>query len=233
MKLAVISDIHGNLAALDAVLEDISHEGVDAVFNLGDIVSGPLDAVAVAERLMPMGLATVRGNHDRFIAEGRDEDWHVDALARSALSEAQRAWLGNLPPTHSYEGVVLLTHGTPHSDSASWMDDNGARLSREHIEEQAVGQGHEVLLCGHTHQPRLIRLEDGRLVVNPGAVGLPLNIGAPDARYAVIEKRRAGWQADLKSVAYDHEAAARRADAMGLPRWGAAFRYGWATHHGL
>jgi diadenosine tetraphosphatase ApaH/serine/threonine PP2A family protein phosphatase len=105
--------------------------------------------------------------------------------------------------------------------------------SREHIEREARGFDHAVLLCGHTHVPRSLRLADGRLVVNPGSVGLPFEIGSPDARYAIIEKRRFGWNTELHAVAYDHEAAAKQALDKGYPRWADALTHGWASPKGL
>ncbi len=233
MKLAVISDIHGNLAALDAVLEDIGHERVDAILNLGDALSGPLDGPEVAARLMDIGTINVRGNHDRHILEGREKDWHVDAQVRAGLTSEQTAWLATHPATLLHEGVVLLTHGTPQSDSIGWMDEAASRRPRDFIEAQAEGVDAEVLLCGHTHVSRLMRVRGDRLLVNPGSVGLPFDIGAPDPRYAIIEKRRLGWHASLKSVHYDREAQARRADEMGLPVWAEAYREGWVLPKGL
>lgn len=229
MKLAVISDIHGNLAALEAVLDDIARQGVDVTVNLGDVLSGPLDALEVADRLMALDLPTVRGNHDRFIVDGREasKDWHVDSKARDGLNEGQRAWLAALPATHAIDDKVLLTHGTPASDLVGWLDDAATMRPQAFVEEQAAGHTYEVMLCGHTHVPRISRLADGRLVVNPGSVGLQFDLGYPDARYAVIERRRTGWHVALNSVPYDFETAARRADEMGLRHWAEAYRAGW------
>jgi diadenosine tetraphosphatase ApaH/serine/threonine PP2A family protein phosphatase len=89
------------------------------------------------------------------------------------------------------------------------------------------------LLCGHTHVPRSLRLGDGRLVVNPGSVGLPFEIGSPDARYAIVEKRRSGWNTELRAVAYDHPAAAKQALDRGYPYWAEALTWGWASPRGL
>lgn len=237
MKLAVISDIHGNLHALDAVLADIARQGVDATLSLGDFLSGPGDPAGVADRLMALDLPSVRGNHDRYIVDGRENDWHIDAMVRDTLNDAQAAWLASVPVTQVFEGEVLLSHGTPRDDNASFMDglvDGVSQLlSREHIEREAEGFDHAVLLCGHTHVPRSLRLGDGRLVVNPGSVGLPFEIGSPDARYGIIEKRNAGWNTELRTVAYDHFAAARLAEARGYPRWAEALMHGWASPRGL
>lgn len=237
MRLAVLSDVHGNLHALDAVLEDIARQGVDETVALGDFLSGPSDPVGVADRFIEIGMPSVRGNHDRFITDGRADDWHIDALVRGMLDDTQRAWLAALPATLVYEQSVFLCHGTPRSDNSAFMDGTvGAvptMLPREHIEAEAQGFDHEVLLCGHTHVPRSLRLADGRLVVNPGSVGLPFEIGSPDARYAIIEKRRTGWNTELRAVAYDHEAAARQALDRGYPKWAEALTWGWASPRDL
>lgn len=229
MRLAVVSDIHGNLHALDAVLEDIARQGVDATLGLGDFLSGPCDPIGVADRLIALDMPCVRGNHDRFITDGREDDWDIDAMVRDALDARQSQWLAAVPATRVFEEVVFLCHGTPRDDNAFFLDDtSGPRMmSREHIEAEAAGIGQEVILCGHTHLPRSLRLNDGRLVVNPGSVGLPLRIGSPDARYAIIERRRAGWTSELRTLAYDHTAAAQQASDRGYPRWAEALRTGW------
>ena len=232
MKLAVISDIHGNLHALDAVLEDIEGQGVDQTIALGDFLSGPYDPAGVADRLMGLDLPSVRGNHDRFIVDGRDDDWEIDVLARNALSAAQREWLASMPATAKV-GDVFLCHGTPASDMVLWLtgiDDDGKAFyrSQDSIEREARGVDAEVLVCGHTHIARTLRLSDGRLVVNPGSVGMTLAIGSPAAHYAIIEKRASGWRSSLIAVPYDHEAAAQQARGHGYPSWADAVRTGWA-----
>jgi len=237
MRLAVISDVHGNLHALDAVLDDIAGQGVDATVALGDFLSGPSDPVGVANRFMELAMPAVRGNHDRFITDGREDDWQIDALVRDMLDETQHAWLASVPATLLFEHNVFLCHGTPRDDNASFMDGMvgsvSSLLPREHIEAEASGFDHDVLLCGHTHVPRSLRLGDGRLVVNPGSVGLPFEIGSPDARYAIIEKRHAGWNTELRAVAYDHAAAAEQARERGYPKWAEALTWGWASPRDL
>lgn len=231
MRLAVISDVHGNLHALDAVLDEIAGQRVDATLALGDFLSGPFDPVGVADRLIGLGLPSVRGNHDRYLADGRDQDWHVDALVRGLLEPRHLGWLRGLPPTAVHEGRVLLAHGTPRDDNGTWLDGmvNGASvlMPAEHIEREAGSLSYEVLLCGHTHVPRTVKLADGRLVVNPGSVGLPFDSGSPDAHYAIIEKRAAGWAVSLHSIPYDYQAAAKQALAHGYPKWAEVVTTGW------
>ena len=79
-----------------------------------------------------------------------------------------------------------------------------------------------MLLCGHTHVPRVVRLADGRLVVNPGSVGLQMNYGSPDAHYALIERRGGDWSVSLRTVPYDRSTAAALAARNGFPAWGEA-----------
>lgn len=231
MRLAVISDVHGNLHALDAVLDDIATQGVDATLALGDFLSGPFDPAGVADRLIALDPPAVRGNHDRYLAQGRDDDWHIDVFVRGLLGERHLDWLRALPPTAIHEERVLLAHGTPRDDNTGWLDgmvgSNSVLLSREHIEREAEGFPLEVLLCGHTHVARTVKLADGRLVVNPGSVGLPFDSGSPDAHYAIIEERQAGWAVSLNSIAYDYQAAANLALERGYPKWAEVVTTGW------
>ena len=88
MRIAVISDIHGNLLALDAVLADIAREGADVTVNLGDILSGPLEPARTADRLMALDLPTISGNHERqVLTDPEDRTNRTDAFTRSVLEE--------------------------------------------------------------------------------------------------------------------------------------------------
>ena len=231
MKLAIISDVHGNLHALDAVLDEIAGQGVDATLALGDFLSGPFDPAGVADRMIEIGVPSVRGNHDRYLVDGRDDDWHIDAYVRSLLAPRHLEWLRSLPLTAVHGGSVLLAHGTPRDDNAGWLDGlaggNAVLLSPEHIEREAAGFPFEILLCGHTHVPRTVKLGDGRVVVNPGSIGSPFDSGSPDAHYAIIEQRRAGWTVSLNSIPYDYQAAANLTIERGYPKWAEVVTNGW------
>lgn len=235
MRIAVISDIHGNFAALEAVLADIGTRGVDATVGLGDFVSGPFDPRAVIDRVRASGMACVRGNHDRWVADGRvdAQDWAVDAWVRDLLPAEELEWLGAIPATQVIEGEVFLCHATPKDDTSFWMDRLGdsdvLSMPREHIESEATGVDYPVLLCGHTHVPRTLRLADGRLLLNPGSVGLPFLLGSPDARYAIIEKRGGEWSAELLAIPYDRAPAQAQARALGFAGFATAIETGWAT----
>ncbi|MEO8883051.1 MAG: metallophosphoesterase family protein [Devosia sp.] len=236
MRVAVLSDIHGNCLALDAVLADIAEQGVDMTLNLGDVVSGPLEPARTADLLIERDFPTVRGNHDRVLVEGALDQ--VDLFARLNLRPTQLEWLSELPSTLVIGGEIFMCHGTPTSDTAPWLDNWMERRSFTLPDEAAVaavaeGLDYPVLLCGHTHISRVVRLSDGRMVVNPGSVGLQMNYGSPDARYAIVERRGSNWSVTFRAVPYDHEAAARQAIGHGFPRWREVLTGGWAAAEGL
>src|SRR5687768_13717422 len=123
MKFAAVSDIHGNLPALVAVQADIAREGVDAIVNLGDILSGPLWPAETADHLMPLGWPTLAGNHERqVLTQALNEMSATDRHTAPLLRPEHRAWLAALPPTLRWQDEVLLCHGTPASDLQYLME---------------------------------------------------------------------------------------------------------------
>lgn len=239
MRIAVLSDVHGNLPALDAVLEDVARRDVDAIACLGDHVSGPVDPSGAAERLIGLGASVISGNHDRWVVDTTLRGaGAVDRFARGQLSPEQIAWLAGLKPVLRVGDEVFVCHGTPSDDETPWLDNffDGRTTtlpSEAEVGRQAVGIDCAVILCGHTHVSRSVRLSDGRLIVNPGSVGMQLVRGSPDAHYAIVEKCRAGWQVALNAVPYDTEAAASMAAKNGFPQWGESIRFGWAGPESL
>jgi len=242
MNIAVISDIHGNVAALDAVLADIASRQVDQIVNLGDICSGGLFPRETADRLMPLRLPTIRGNHERQLMEQPRERMGLsDRHAYDQLSAEQLAWLADLPTTLRLSRDVLLVHGTPDSDLTYFLEtvtEEGLReATREEVQHRAGATDAAVILCGHTHIQRVMTLDDGRMIMNPGSVGLPAyaddrphahraESGSPHARYAVLSNEGDGWMAELLSVDYDWEQAARDAEANARADWSRALRTG-------
>ena len=244
MQIAVISDIHGNIAALEAVLADTERRGISRLVNLGDSLSGPFDAVATADRLIALDLPSVRGNHDRQLFDrprekmGLWEQWVIDELTSGHLE-----WLRAQPLTRNL-GDVFLCHATPKRDDENWLDHRGPNhrlIARdfEGVKARAGDVSAPIMLCGHTHTPRVVRLHDGRMIVNPGSVGCPAYLdsrmtphfihqtGAPDARYAIVEHRDGRWTADLIAVPYDPSDMAKMARAKGADSWADAITYGW------
>jgi len=242
MRIAVIADIHGNLGALDAVLADIALRSVDLTVNLGDAVSGPLQPVATADRLMQLGLPTVSGNHERqLLTLPRDKMGASDAFAAAQLTSQHMAWLAGFPGTLALTEDVLLCHGTPTSDLdylLETVDAAGCRAATpDEAARRARGSAASLILCGHTHLPRALRLADGRTVLNPGSVGLQaydaqwpyphiIQTGSPHARYAIAEQTAGAWQIEFARVEYDWDTAAQIAKTNGRAEWAQALRSG-------
>ncbi|HVE52471.1 MAG TPA: metallophosphoesterase family protein [Ramlibacter sp.] len=256
MKLAVLSDIHGNLPALQAVLEDVERERVDAVVNLGDILSGPLLPRETADFLMTRDFVTIAGNHERQVLKMKDaggplDPRNSDGHAVSRLERHHFEWLRTLPPTHWLAHDVLLVHGTPSTDIVYWLetvvpdfDRHGSPGMRAATAEEIAARmttgsydsRASLVLCGHSHVPRVVQ-SGTTLIVNPGSVGLQAyeddhgprhrtENGSPHARYALVERRPGGWSARLCSVAYDWGAMERLAAANGRPDWAHALATG-------
>ncbi|TAM02690.1 MAG: metallophosphoesterase [Paraburkholderia sp.] len=242
MKIAALSDIHGNLSALDAVLADISSAGVDLIVNLGDILSGALYPGETADRLIPLGLPTIRGNHERQVLAGdRERMGASDRRAFDSLRPEQLKWIAGLPETLSIGTDILLVHGTPENDLTYFLETVTPSVCREatrdEVEHRAGTVASRLILCGHTHLQRSMTLDDGRLIVNPGSVGLQayeddrpfphrIEMGSPHARYAILTRAGTDWSVDFRAVEYDWAAASAAAMAHGRPDWAVALRDG-------
>jgi diadenosine tetraphosphatase ApaH/serine/threonine PP2A family protein phosphatase len=242
VKFAAIADIHGNCIALEAVLADIAALGIGEVVNLGDHLSGPLEPQRTADLLIARGFPSIRGDQDRILVE-LGPAGASRRLDHKRLQQRHLDWLADLPPTLIYRDDVFLCHGTPTDDAAFWLDRVTAdgkieASSRREIEAAAAGIAASLILCGHTHLPRAVRLGDGRLVVNPGSVGCPgydspkpvchkSQTGTPDACYAILERTPRAWSVTFRHVPYDHMSMAQLARTNGLPVWADALATGW------
>jgi predicted phosphodiesterase len=244
MRFAAIADVHGNYLALEAVIADIRAQGIDAIVDLGDMASGPLDARRTMDTLMALDAVHVLGNHDRYLIDRPPEkmgSWDRPAYAQ--LEPKHLDWLRAVPPTLVYRDQVFLCHATPDRDDLYWLEtvlpDGTVKMSSlEAIEEAAGAISQRLILCAHTHIARAVRLSDGRLIVNPGSVGSPgyrdvhpfphvVEAGMPDARYAILELVDGAWRATFRHVPYDHEAMAALARRNGQPQLASALATGW------
>lgn len=230
-RFAAIADVHGNRWALEAVLEDIARAGVTVIVNLGDNLFGPLDVDGSADLLKRLKLPGVAGNQDRVLVE--PESPHG-------------AWLAGLPLRLELPGILMF-HGTPRADDVYLLETvhgDGVTLATDpEIAERLGDVSQALLLCGHTHIPRVVRCDE-RLIVNPGSVGLQayadddplphvMETGSPHARYAILEQDGRHWRVDLRSIRYDWEAAARFASANGRDDWAHRLRTGRAFSRAL
>jgi predicted phosphodiesterase len=243
MRLAVIADIHGNLLALQAVLADIAARDVERTVNLGDCVSGPLWPRETIDLLERLDLVTVRGNHDRWVAETpRERMYTSDAFAFDVLTAPQRAALGALPARCDLPEGIAAVHGTPSDDNQYLLEDvlDGRLVPAPSasISQRLNGFSSRLLLCAHSHLPRVTHSSDGMLIVNPGSVGCPAysdptppahrsESGSPHARYALLSHAAGRWTIDLIAIAYDWNAASTRAAGNGRPEWARALATGF------
>jgi len=248
MTIAAISDIHGNLIALEAVLADIQANGADLIVNLGDTVSGALQPRETAQRLIPLGLPTIKGNHERQLLVGDPARMgQSDSFANKTLLPNQRKWLADLPETLWPQKDIFMVHGSPRSDMEYMLEtvtEAGCRAATMvEIAERVGDVEARLILCGHSHIPRAARLDDGRLIVNPGSVGLQayedkhpfphrMETGSPHARYAILGRVKDEWKVDFREVAYDWVTASEQARGNGRNDWCDPLRTGYVDGGG-
>jgi diadenosine tetraphosphatase ApaH/serine/threonine PP2A family protein phosphatase len=239
MRLAVLSDIHANLAALDAVRGDLPE--VDEVWVLGDIVGyGPQPNEVIAG-LQEMGARSVMGNHDGAAIGQVDVSWFNPDAARaiswtaSVIDDNARAYLATLPEVRR-EGELTAVHGSPRDPTWEYISDAGVASAN------LASFDTRLCLHGHTHVPIVYRADDGnvaavpavpgapvsveagRALVNPGSVGQPRD-GNPAASYLVIDT--GAQTAQFRRVTYDVAATQRlMRDADLPPRLAERLSYG-------
>lgn len=234
ISFAVIADIHGNSWALEAVLKDIDRRGIQAIINLGDNLTGPLDPARTADLLMERDILSVCGNDDRVlfspVGESLSQKYTLEQISQDHLN-----WLRRLPLTAEIADQLFVCHGdlfdTPYL-LEDIEDESGCLRSTQDIETSLIKIPEPVILSGHSHVPRTVYLPQGKLAVNPGSVGLPaymdetpvphsMESGSPHARYALLLKVQNKWQVEHIQVPYDWEHAANVARGNQRPDWAA------------
>ena len=242
-RFAVIADIHGNADALVAVLAEIDGEGMGFIVNLGDHLSGPMDPAGVAAQLMARsGMVCIRGNHDRYLLDDPLEQMSAtDRVSREAIGPTEMDWLAALPVTAWLGEAVFACHARPARDDEYLMEVIDGDGVAERPTAAVAGDLEDIeaslVLCGHSHLPRVMEV-GGTLVVNPGSVGCPayedaepaphaVQNGAPEARWAVVERAGDGWAVELRETGYDTARMAAAARGSGREDWARAVETGW------
>jgi predicted phosphodiesterase len=229
VRVGLISDIHGNCLALDAVLAELERDGVDSVVCLGDVAAGP-QAREALDRVRQLDCPVVLGNWDAASITGEMPPAadriaamvnEIHAWWAEQLSDDDRAYLATFAP--QLDGVfgveTLCFHGSPRSYD-DWIF---ATTPDEEVDAMFAKPRRPLLVGGHTHVQMLRRWE-GSLIVNPGSVGLPF-LGwwpkeiriAPWAEYAVVTAENGRLQVDLRRTTFDVEALLAISRTSGMP----------------
>lgn len=226
MKFAVISDAHGNLAALRAVLADIEQKGIDSIFCAGDLVGYGPYPYEVIELIKQKRIPSVMGNWDYTVGNSRivcrcrykDEKWAGIGTAAvqwtlENVTEKNKEYLQKLPfelAVGTDATGVRIVHGSPRR--------NYEYLDKD-MDEKALNQllfecRADAIICGHTHIPYIRKIGD-KLLINAGSVGRPKH-GDPRASYCIIEIN-GDIKAEICYTGYDFESTAREIIDRGLP----------------
>lgn len=227
MRVAILSDVHGNLVALEAVLADLQRQAPDLVVVNGDMVNRGPDNVAVLERLHDLGAPLILGNHDDLVRMWVDRDpalprewfsdpfWRATAWTAGQLQDAGLIdSLRELPQSYRLElpdaPSVLIVHGSPRH----YRESLDRHLTDQAIEELGEEFGAPILVGSHTHIP-LDRRHRGYWILNSGAVGVSFN-GDPRAHYLLIDLRDWSWTPTFRRVEYDRGRALARFEESGF-----------------
>lgn len=226
MRIAIISDIHGNITALDAVLADLRTRLVDATYCLGDLVGYAAHPNEVTERVRAEGIPTIMGNYDDGVGFDRDECGcaytnPVDkalgdqslAWTKAIVTPENKAFLRTLATEIRFDADgrrVLLVHGSPRRINEYLFEDRPISS----FQRLAASSNADIIVFGHTHKPYTRRVDDV-LLVNAGSVGKPKD-GDWRACYVILDASDATTPVEFIRVSYDvaSEAAAIRASDL-------------------
>lgn len=227
MRLAVFSDVHGNIHGLEAVLRDIEARGADVVWCGGDLVGYGANPGEVIDLIRSRGIPTIMGNYDDGVGYNRiacgcdypnDEAMErgVRSLmwSREHVTPAQKAYLQMLPYRLQREFAghqVVLVHASPARLNEYLYEHVADEVFARHLDDTRA----DVLIFGHTHKP-FHKVLNGKHLVNSGSAGKPKH-GSPHATYVMLDLTPAGVGVEIIEVAYDFEAAAQAVEAAGLP----------------
>jgi len=215
MRIAIVSDIHGNLEALESVLRDAQKCGVEHFICAGDAIDPLPQSQRVLDRLEELRAPLIRGNHEDYVLRALQNpfdpiasapNWEPVRLVARSLNPDTIARLNRLPMTltvaHEHAGPLLICHSSPRSNLHGWrilVDDDMAKELQQRSEPTIV--------CGHWHLQDTRRWRDKTLILN-GSVGIPLN-GKIAAEYVIIEARNDTWQSEHRQVPYDNQITLR------------------------
>ncbi|MGY5450942.1 metallophosphoesterase family protein [Agarivorans sp. MS3-6] len=237
-KFAVLSDIHSNVFALKAVVDDAKAKGVTTFINLGDILYGPIAPRETYDYLLSLNAVTISGNQDRQIYEANKAEIDLNPTMQFILTDLGKSpleWMKQLPFDSQVSPDIYACHGTPNDDLVYLLENvvTGKPVVRADCEVIKLldGVSSPIVLCGHTHIPRCVELSTGQIVINPGSVGLQaytddeptihsMQNYSSKASYATLQKKSDGkWDIVFHKVTYDVHEATCAAKKQGRADW--------------
>lgn len=214
MRIAVLSDIHGNLTALEAVMKDVDQRSPDQIWCGGDLGWLGPRANECISCVREAGWPTVKGNTDVWIAgdpqtvEGDEtRRKHQEIAAQHGISDDDARWLVALPLGHTAPGSVLMVHGTPDTPFAAPFPEEPPAAFAPYEGKAAL------VIFGHVHVPFVRQLSGGTVVANPGSVGLPAD--GVMASYMLLDQQGADWTIRHRHVEFDVGSVIDQARAFG------------------
>ncbi|MTI33414.1 metallophosphoesterase family protein [Xanthovirga aplysinae] len=237
-KIAVISDIHGNIWALERVLEDIQKKGINTIINLGDHLNGPLKPKETFQLIKETPMVSIAGNGDRYIVENALRDKKDSPTMKYIYSQIDMEavnWLKSLPKTLLFNEFIFLTHGKLDIDDKYLIENitpEGIVVRENNELISIVGHlPHKIILSAHSHVSRFIDLGNGQTIINSGSVGLPaytddlpyphaMETCSPHAKYAILELENSDLiNCRQISLKYDWKFAKKEAIKNNRPDW--------------
>jgi len=241
MKIAVISDVHGNIWALEAVLENIKQRKIDHIFDLGDSLEGTLEPQKTFELFKSYNIKSLKGNQDKLILDSIDKEntnqtikYVINQLDQEALK-----WLNQLPDERILNDSVIMFHGTNSNNSEYLVEKSNVNYvgikSVVELDKILSKIKQKTILCGHSHTPRLLETKN-KTVINPGSVGLQAYDDElpifnenekfnPRAKYCILQFT-SKLNVEFITVSYDFEKAALKAELNNRNDWAEWIRTG-------
>jgi len=244
MQIAILSDIHSNVYALQEVIKDIKSRNIEVVLNLGDMFYGPIEPRATYEIIRENKFINICGNQDRELLEASLDQLENNPTLKYAyddLGEDVLYWIQDLQFEKIIGGTYYMIHGTYFDDSQYLLEDVSNEEIKLRSDEEIIRLTDNIeapfIFCGHSHIPRVHKLNSGQIVINPGSVGLQayedelpskhkMENHTPDAAYSILTIEDNQYSVEQIRVAYDYEKAALKAEENGSADWAYSIRTG-------
>lgn len=244
MQIAIISDIQSNVYALQEVLKDIKLRNIEVVLNLGNMFYGPIEPRATYDLIRQNKFVNICGKEDRQILEAsisQLENNHTLAYAYQDLKDEALYWIQDLQFEKIIGGTYYMINGTYFDDSQYLLEDVSSGEIKIRDDEKILELTDNIkapfIFCGHSHLPRVQKINTGQLIINPGAIGLQafksenpvhhkIENNTPNASYCILKIKDTRYSIEHVRVAYDFEKAAKKAQENKREDWAYALRTG-------